>query len=469
MLPRHSVTCHLSPVTRPEVAIVLSQFPRYDEAFLLRELVALEQEGVPFVLYSLKACHDRVVHDDAARLAQRTVYAPLSSPAVWAVLARQIVAAPIATASVIGRLVRYFWRHPVVLAKSLVVLAKAIYFGRLARERGVRIVHAGWATYPATAAWAMQRLYGLPYGFAGHAHDIYLDTTMLAEKIRTARWVVTCTEENARYLARLANGGSARIVVNHHGLDLGRFADDGEQGAQKEGGSKKEEGGSVPLSSLFPLPSSLPVVLSVGSLLPCKGFEKLIEACRLLRERGVAFRCVVAGGGPLEADLRRRIARAGLVERVTLLGYVSQEALVPWYRRASVFALAAVGGIHWGIPNVVVEALAVGVPVICTKLPAIRELLGQAADCGMRIAECGLENVNPKSEIRNLQLAGLYEVAEAGLIVPDRDATALAAAIERLLRDRPLAERLVAVGRERVRREWDIRVTGRQLAALLQE
>ncbi len=498
----------------PVVAIVLSQFPRYDEAFLLRELVALERQGVHFTIYSLKPCRDQVVHDDAARLARRTVYAPLSSGAVWLAVARQAWRQPAAVASVIGQLCRHFWRHPVVLAKSLIVCMKAVYFGEVARATGVRAVHGGWATYPATAAWVMQRLYELPYSFTGHAHDIYLDTTMLAEKIRSARWVTTCTEQNAEYLSQFANGHAERIVVNHHGLDLSRFSVEKGDMARGQAPWGHEPGtrdqGVVPIQhGLLSRPqqaqptitslsskndSCVPIVLSVGSLLSCKGFEDLIEACRLLRGRGVRFRCVIAGGGPLEQELRRRIAAASLNDVVTLLGYISQQELLPWYRRASAFALSAVKEIHWGIPNVLIESLAVGVPVICTELPAIRELLGRAPGDTTGGGGRGDEEPGREPGTRNgvvptragqlvrpqpAQSTGTsptipadrhvpgYEVAECGLIVPERDPSALAAAIERLLMDRELAQRLGAAGQAAVRRGWDIAVTGRQFKELL--
>jgi len=469
--------------------MILSQFPRYDEAFLLRELVALERQGVDFVIYSLKPCRDRVVHDDAARLARRTVYASLSSGAVWLASARRAWRQPVLVVSVIGQLCRHFWRHPVVLAKSLIVCMKAIYFGAVARATGVRVVHGGWATYPATAAWVMQRLYELPYSFTGHAHDIYLDTTMLAEKIRSAQWVTTCTEQNAQYLAQFANGHAERIIVNHHGLDLAQFEDQSHVARRTSHENGRTSDGARRTTCDLRPATDVPIVLSVGSLLPCKGFEDLIEACRLLRERGVGFRCVIAGGGPLEQELRRRVAAAGLNDVVTLLGYVSQQELLPWYQRASAFALSAVKEIHWGIPNVLIESLAVGVPVICTELPAIRELLGNALHVARRTSHengCASDVAGESSQVARRKLcdarpptgdrssatsdlrpATAFEVAECGLIVPERNPAALSAAIERLLTDRELAQRLGAAGQAAVRRGWDIAVTGRQFRDLL--
>src|SRR5262249_32766915 len=153
------------------------------------------------------------------------------------------------------------------------------------------------------------RLAGVPWSFAGHASDIYLDTTMLAEKIRAADFVVTCTGHNKEYLSGLAGGHAAsKIAVSYHGLDLKKYS-------------------PVPKAAADRLR-----ILAVGTLLECKGFDDLIEACALLEERGVRFECDIVGDGPERKSLEQLIRTRGLGDRVTIKGYVAQEDLIPLYQ-----------------------------------------------------------------------------------------------------------------------------------------
>lgn len=174
-------------------------------------------------------------------------------------------------------------------------------------------------------------------------------------------------------------------------------------------------------------------IVVVGSLLPCKGLETLIEACRILSERAFAFRCTIAGGGPLEGKLREMIARYGLVERVRITGFVSQEIVVHLYQKSHVFVLPLVSKIHWGIPNVVIEALATKTAVVCCDLPSMKELVRHQ---------------------------------ETGWIIPESDPNAVADAVESLWRDPALRERLAQAGHQRVMEKFSLERTGAKLRSL---
>ncbi len=416
------------------LGVILSQFPRYDEAFILRELTALTQQGEPVTIFSLRSCRDRVVHDAAKRLVPQTVYAPYFwSSAVWASQAYVLRRSPRRYAAALWWIVSRHLRHPVILLKTLAFFPKTVHFARLAEARGLTHLHAFWATYPAAAALLISRLTGIPFSQSGHAHDIHTTNPTLAEKLQAARFTLTCTEHNRQYLQSLLNGhavggrgqetGGRRpvvprpvpraprpsIIVSYHGVDLSRFTP-----------APKPERPACHL-------------LCVGSLLPCKGLEQLIDACRLLKADGLAVRCTIAGGGPLEAALKRRIAAHGLAQEVRITGFVSQDQVVRFYQDADLFVLPLVSKIHWGIPNVLIEALATKTPVVCCDLPSMKELV-----------EHGL----------------------SGWIIPEGEPATLAQAIKALWADPALRRRLAEAGHQRVTERFALERTGEALRAL---
>jgi glycosyltransferase involved in cell wall biosynthesis len=284
--------------------------------------------------------------------------------------------------------------------KALAVFPKSVYFARLAQEQRLAHIHANWASHPAVSALTISQLSGIPWSFAGHASDIFLDATMLKEKIRAAKFVLTCTRYNKSYLEGIGGADTMnKIIVSYHGVDLRKFV---------------------------PAPKSAADcfrILSVGTLLPCKGLPDLLEACRLLTSRGVPFHCTIAGDGPERQALEEQIQRSGLAGQVEILGYVSQETLIPLYQQSDVVALPALSESHFGIPNVLLEALAVKTPVVCTPLPSLSEVM---------------------------------EDGQQGLYVPERSPAALADALEKLARHPELRQTMGEAGREAIEKLFDM-------------
>lgn len=390
----------------PKVAFIFSQFPCYDETFILREMNQLKAAGLDFIIYSLKSPRDKIVHREAQDLARDTVYLPFVSPKITFINLYFLIRHPRRYLSTLGKVLTGNFPSPNFLFKTLAVWPKTIGFAWTARRQKMTHVHGQWATYPATAAMVISRLNGIPFSFTGHAHDIHLDTTMLAEKIAAARFVLTCTEDNKRHLLGLLNGrlreadGRDKIIVSYHSVDVSRF--------QK------------PLPR--PAAGQRINILSVGSLLECKGFEYLVEACGILKEKGVDFHCTIAGGGPLEASLRRQAAASGLEDVVTFTGFITQEKLIPLYHAADIFVLTMVPEIHWGIPNVLIEAMAASLPVLCTMLPSIPELVRDG---------------------------------ETGFIIPPKNPQAAAEMIVRLKGDEPLRRRVAEAGRRLIEEKFN--------------
>jgi colanic acid/amylovoran biosynthesis glycosyltransferase len=386
--------------TRPRVVVVLSKFPLYDEVFLLRELAALA-EHVDLHVLSLRPPGDVLVHEAAVPLLPRHLSPHyLLSPRVWAAQMRTLGRRPRATLGALGRTVAGNLRSPKFLAGNLAFFPKAVFLADWAAREGVTHIHAGWATFPASVAMVASELTGIPFSFSAHAHDLYLDTTHLADKLRRAAFVTTCTEANRAFLLSLApDVPPERVAVLRHGLALEAFA--------------------AP-----PRPATRPLeLLSVGTLFPHKGHAHLVEGLRLLRERGLDFRCTIVGGGPLRGSLEEQVRRLGLEGRVLLTGPLKQGDLVPLYRRASIFVLMAQPEWHWGVPNVLVEALAARVAVVTTRFGSVEELVRDG---------------------------------ETGLLVPPRDPAALAEAVLGLADDDARRQRLAEAGHRVVAEQYDL-------------
>jgi glycosyltransferase involved in cell wall biosynthesis len=305
--------------------------------------------------------------------------------------------------------VQYFWH--------------AGWLARAFEQDGITHLHAHFAHVPASVAHVVHLLTGLPYSVTAHAKDIYTSPPdRLAIRLRAARFVVTCTGYNAQYLAGLMGTAAAqRLHRIYHGVDLHRFG---------------------PNSCTAPdprTPGDTPTILAVGRLVEKKGYPYLIDACRLLIDRGYDVRLRIVGAGEMKDALRRHIAEVGLDERVELLGARSQDEVIELYRTATVFTLPCVvldNGDRDGIPNVLVEAMRVGLPVISTAVSGIPELVVDE---------------------------------ETGLLVPPRDAQALASALGRLLDDAELRARLAAGAAHRVAHEFDLAANAAMLKALLVE
>jgi colanic acid/amylovoran biosynthesis glycosyltransferase len=390
---------------RPRVVVVLSKFPLYDEVFILRELVALSRH-VDLHVLSLRPPGDVIVHDEAVPLLARHLSPHyLLSGRVWAAQARVLGRRPLAYVRALVRTVAGNVRSPKFLAGDLAFFPKAVFLADWASREGVTHIHAGWATFPASVAMVASELSGIPFSFAGHAHDLYLDTTRLAEKIRRAAFVATCTEANRSFLLALApEVPGERVIVLRHGLALQQFE-------------------APPRSATRPLE-----ILSVGTLFPHKGHRHLIEALRVLRERGLDCRATIVGGGPLRQELLAQVQGRGLEDRVVLTGPLKQAQLLPYYRRAAVFVLMAQPEWHWGVPNVLVEALAARVAVVTTRFGSVEELVRDG---------------------------------DTGLIVPPRDPDALAEAVLSLARDDGRRQRLAEAGYRLVAEQFDLDVTVR--------
>lgn len=406
----------------PKIAFIFSQFPSYDETFILREIKALKKAGLNFLIFSLKKCKDKIIQEDAKEFIKDTLYIPFISGKVILACIHFMVFYPIRFWKTFFYVVKGNLKSFDFLIKTLALFPKSVLFAYKMKKLRIKHLHGQWATHPTTIAVIVSRLSGIPFSFTGHAHDIYVDTTMLPEKIKEAEFVTTCTQNNKEYLLKIIKGYSLatdikktedKIVVSYHGVDISRFKRANELENGRDGKKFK--------------------ILSVGSLLECKGFDVLIDACKILKDKEVDFECVIAGGGPLEKRLKAQVANCGLRDYVKFTGYVTQDKLLPYYKRFDVFALPVKLDIHWGIPNVLLEAMASSMPVITTGLPSVPEL------------------------IKN---------GKTGFIISEKNPNALAELLINLYQDRRLKEDICRAGFEVIKEKFDIVKNSKSLTDL---
>ncbi|HKP16863.1 MAG TPA: glycosyltransferase family 4 protein [Gaiellaceae bacterium] len=427
------------------VAYVLKGFPRMSELFIASEIHRVEQAGIPLRLYVIRPRDEDRTHPVVDRIRAGVEYLPpttsLSStpmlswlrvnlPAFTPALARVARRRPLGLAragaaalaqSLRSRARATGWPKKVMAKEFLLAVALA---DQLLDAPDVRHLHAHFAHGATSVTWLASLVTGVPFSFTGHAKDIYSEKLnpggLLRRKLLAARFAITCTEANREHLHRLAP--TARVHRVYHGLnaDFARLL------------------AAAPLERAEP--NGCLKVLGVGRLVEKKGFDVLLDAQALLAEGGLRVETAIVGeddGDDFGLGLRRRIEDDGL--RVVLRGVLSQAALFDEYVQASVFCLPCRvldNGDRDGIPNVIVEAMAAGVPVVTTRISGIPELV---------------------------------EDGVTGLLVDPEDPEGLAAALLRVHRDAALREQLVAAARATVRERFDGEELAKEMAGLFRK
>lgn len=419
------------------VAYVMNAFPRLSETFIAHEIHQLERLGLGLRLYAVKHEPAPQVHPVVGRIQAPLTHLPragsLSGSALLPWLARNLPAFwrdhalllrrhPLRWAATLGTAAHLAWAHRSRDAAGRLRLRKVhvkefLQAGAVAadvlRRGDVGHLHGHFCHGVATITWLAARMAGLDYSFTAHAKDIYQRELnpgdLLERKMHGARFVATCTCANAGVL-RLRHPRPQEVHAIYHGLDTDWFA--------PAPGPRPAADGAAPL------------VLAVGRFVEKKGFDQLVAACALLAARGLRFRTLIVGeDGPARAGVAAAVQAAGLQGQVQLLGPMTQDALRALYAQAHLFTLPCQvmdDGDRDGFPNVLAEAMAMGVPVVSTAISGIPELIDE----------------------------GVH-----GLLVPPRDAAALADALARVLVEPGLRDRLAQQGRARICERFDSRRT----------
>jgi colanic acid/amylovoran biosynthesis glycosyltransferase len=335
------------------VAWIVSRFPHVSETFIVRELNAVAARGeLEIELMSLFPSVDPLVHPSARRWVDR-LRRPGPAAAVLA-LAWWMLRRPGRTAGVVVDTVRDHRRRPGLMLRALATLAIAARHAVTVERLGLRHVHAHYATYPALAAWMCGRLTGVSYSFTAHAHDIFVDQSMLDRKVREAAFVVAISDFNRRFLHDHADAATPIHVV-HCGIDPAAFP-----------------------WSPRDTPAAPARILCVASLQEYKGHEVLLAALAGARDGLGAVRVDLVGDGELRGALEQRCRELGLADVVRFHGSLDEPAVARLLADSDVFVLpstVARDGQMEGIPVVLMEALAAGLCVVASRLSGIPELV----------------------------------------------------------------------------------------------
>jgi len=400
-----------------KIAYTMSRFPKITETFILYEILELQKQGIEVSLFPILKEEDSVRHPEAEALMEKAhFYSPFSMRVLRAQL-HWLMRKPLTYFKIwwytfLGNL-----RSPKFMSRAIVTVPVAAAFAVTMEEMEIEHFHAHYATHPTLVAYVVNQLTGIPYSLTAHAHDIYVDRSMLKRKLEPASFVVAISDYNRRLLSDLYGSEIARkIKVVHCGTDPDIF-------------TPREH----------PKQSDTFTMVCVGRLLEMKGQTYLVDACNILKERGVKFECLFVGDGEDREMLTEQIQRLGLQDEVKILGFQPRQQVKELLNQADVMLLPSVitsTGKMEGIPVALMEALATGIPVISTKISGIPELI---------------------------------EDGVSGLLVPERDAKQLAEAIYRLYDEPELREQFAEKGREKVLEEFNLITNSKALIDLFIE
>lgn len=387
--PRHASTLRLG--------YVIGTYPRLTTTFIDREVRALQSLNAPPTIISIRRPGGDLSAEQELLRNAVTYLLPVHARRFVCAHLRFAVLRPVLYfGTVLYLLTRH---HPDVKSRLRTFLhfLEAVFAARILERSRCNHIHAHFVDRAATVALVVSRLLKVPYSVTAHANDIYVKPILLAEKLGRAAFATTCTGFNKSYLEQLVGPVTGRrLFCVYHGLEVDRFR------PRCDGNRAR------------------PLVLAVGQLKEKKGFVHLLRACRTLRDRGYEFDCHIVGEGPDRNLLENVLRTLSLQETVTLCGALPQEQVIAKYNQAAIFVLPCVVGSDGdrdGIPNVILEAMAMQLPVVSSRHSGIPEAIQ--------------DGVN-------------------GLLVSPGDDTALAAAIGQLLRSPDERERLGQTARQRV-------------------
>ncbi len=413
---------HPNLPTPPVLGLILKGFPRISETFISNEILLLEQLGFRIHIFSMRKPRENFSHNSVRNIKARADYLPESLleglpvllPANAALAARKPRAFAVACKTAFRRFLRTrksaTWKH---------LLQAGYLVEKLLPGTGVAHLHAHFAHSPTSVAMFASLLSGIPFSFTAHAKDIYTsEPRQLREKMARARVVITCTEYNRRYLSALANGAGSPIHRCYHGIDLKLF-----------------DGAAAPPHD--PRPPYR--ILTVARLTAKKGLPTVLQALKKLAEQGIDFQHDLIGDGADRAGILAVVKQLGLETRSHWRGVLPHEKVLEYYRCSDLFVLGcevAADGDRDGIPNVLMESMAMGVPVVSTDVSAIPELV---------------------------------QHERTGLLVPPGRPDAMAQAMNRLLTDTHLRARIIPAAKDRVKQNFDNRILVTELAGIYRQ
>jgi glycosyltransferase involved in cell wall biosynthesis len=390
---------------KPVMGMVLKGYPRISETFISNEIRLLEEQGLTVHIFSMRNPRESFTHKSVQSIRAEVTYLPTE---FWLSLHRllwpNVCTAMRFRTGYLGAF-RLAWRrflrnHSPMTFKHFF---QAGYLVHHTQGKNIAHLHAHFAHSPTSVAMFASEISAIPFSFTAHAKDIYTsDKDQLAEKIAKAAFVVTCTKYNKEYLENLADHRQEVHCV-YHGIDLALFF----------------------AHAVERIPSPPYTFITIARFVEKKGIPDILAALAVLADEGFPFRYILVGDGDDKEHIRAKIGDLGLTERVTLPGTLTHEQVLEIFQQADCFVLGcriAKSGDRDGIPNVLAESMALGVPVVGTRISGIPELV---------------------------------EHQVTGMLADASNAQELAQTLKRVVTDQALRQRIIPAARERVSQVFD--------------
>jgi glycosyltransferase involved in cell wall biosynthesis len=403
--------------TFPKIAYVLLWFPLSSETFIFREVKSLSALEVPIQVYTMygkshKGCSDEM----QAFSGPVRHYGVFAVAAVLAAFFRALRHEPRKVAGLLREGFFRKMRDLESLGENLWCFMAGFLLAEQCLGEGISLIHSAWANGPATAAWVASRLTGIPFAFTGRAGDIYPEDGLLREKSRDALFLRTNNLANVRWLQQFCPAGQKeKVHLVYNSLTFAEAA--------------RKRPAPVPRRGVFH-------ILAIGRFARTKGFPELFTALARLRRERMPVRLTLVGDGRWRGRLLRQLRRMRLTDFVDLPGFVPHDQTQAFMHNHDLLVVPSVvhdNGDRDGIPNVIMEALSCGLPVVATDVNGIPEV------------------------IRN---------GETGLLVPQRDPASLADAVRQMLECRENALIMAGNGKTLVERMFDGKTNIRALRDL---
>ncbi len=386
----------------PVLGMILKGYPRISESFISNEILLLERQGIRIHIFSMRHPREPFTHKSVQQIRAQVDYLPERIlAALPQLIYYNLIQAVKAPGTYLGAMATAFRRF--LRTRKSATIKHLLQAGYLVQKllpgNDVVHLHAHFAHSPTSVAMFASQLSGIDFSFTGHAKDIYTSHPIqLQEKMTMARFMVTCTEFNRQHLKQILGNGRAAVYRIYHGIDLNLFS-----------GGKNDRRPKQPYH-----------LITVARLVPKKGLPTVYRALRRLQQTGIEFEHTLIGDGDDRDKILKLIQDLELTGSCEWVGTLAHEQVLAHYRRSDLFVLGceqAANGDQDGIPNVFVESLAMGLPVVSTQLSAIPELI---------------------------------ETGKTGLLVQPGDDKAMSSAMLSLLTDSELRTQVITSGKERV-------------------
>ena len=388
-----------------KIVYITAQIPwGRGETFIIDEMLSIKELGLELLIIPRNPSRE-VFHNEAKSLLQNALWLPLLNLKMLGLLFVTIFS-NYNIRKIIKELIKNS-RNFNILFKNLIVLPKGIYASFIIKNEDVHHIHAHWGSTTSTMAWIISEITGIPWSMTLHRWDIK-ENNMLKLKLKNAVFA-RCISNNGKneVLSIVGSQYKDKIKVLHMGVKL----------------PKKS------LSKIKESENNFEIACP-ANLLPVKGHKYLVDACYILFRKGFKnIRCLIIGEGPLEKEISKQISTYGLEKAIRLTGYFSHDKLMKMYEKGEIQAVILPSIVtkskeHEGIPISLMEAMSYGIPVVSTETGAIPELIGDGS----------------------------------GIMVPEKDAVALANAIENLIKDECFREKVGKQGRMKIKREFNIKM-----------